>query len=101
MATGALSITSAGNISEVGVDAGIDLKAGAASFLRANGGVISTSDALEVEITGGTLSVLAIAQVGGSSIRLGGTVNGSMSPTGNLIHLNSPPGTSKFNDISF
>ncbi len=101
VATGALSITSAGNISEVGVDAGIDLKAGAASFLRANGGVISTSDALEVEITGGTLSVLAIAQVGGSSIRLGGTVNGSMSPTGNLIHLNSPPGTSKFNDISF
>ncbi len=101
VASGAVTLISAQNVSEIGVDAGDDLTAGAASSLRANAGVIATSDALEVQITGGVLSVLASAQIGGLSIKLNGLVNGSGSPTGNLIHLNAPPGTSTFNSIAF
>ncbi len=94
-ATGAVTLNSAQNITEIGVDPENDIVAGAASFLRAQTGVIATSDPLEVSITSGTLSVLANAQIGGFSIKLAGSV------TGGLIHLNTPPGASTFNGVPF
>lgn len=100
-ATGSVTLTSAQSVTEAGVDPGNDIIAGTSSTIIANPGVISTGDALEVQITTGLLSVLAGGQVSGASIRLVGTVAGSMSPTGTLIHLNTPPGTSTFNGISF
>ncbi len=93
VATGAINLTSAGNVSETGVDAGNDLIAGANSTIRANGGTIATADALEVQITNATLSVLATAQSGGVSVR----INGTVSPTNTLIKLNTPPGSVLFN----
>ncbi len=101
VATGSVTLDSALNVTEVGVDSGSDVVAGLSSTIRANAGLLGTSDALEVQITSGSLSVLAGNQTGGASIKLNGTVNGSSSPTGNLIHLNTPPGTSTFNGTTF
>ncbi len=94
-ATGAVTLDSAQNVTEIGVDPQLDVTAGAASIIRATMGVIGTSDALELGITGGALSVYAGGQIGGASIKLGGSV------TGGLIHLNTPPGTSTFNGVPF
>ncbi len=101
VASGSVNLVSAQNITEIGVDAQDDIIAGAASLLRAQTGVIATSGALEVTITGSTLSVFAGGKVGTASVKLAGTVNGSMSPTASLIHLNTPPGSSTFNGLTF
>ncbi len=100
-ATGSVTLDAAQNVLEVGSDPDTDVTAGASSTIRARLGTIATADGLEVTITAGTLSVEATQQSSGLSIRLFGTVNGSPSPTGNLIHLNTPPGLSRFNGTIF
>ncbi len=100
-APGAVSLSAGKNITEIGVDPDDDVVAGGNSTLSALTGLLATSDALEVNITGATLSVRAGAVFLGFSIKLNGLVNGSATPTASLIHLNTPPGTSTFNNISF
>ena len=94
VATGAVNVTSVANIVELNSDAAADVVSNVDSTLRANGGNIGATNALEVDIAG-TLSVLATGQVGGVSIR----INGTVSPTNTLLLLNTPPGQVLFNGV--
>ncbi len=97
-ATGKAMITASGSVYETTFDAATDVTAGGDSFIKALGGTLGTnvSNALEVAITAGTLSVLAGGQVGGVSAR----INGTVSPTNALIVLTpTPPGTVLFNGV--
>ncbi len=97
-ATGKAVIAASGSVYETAFDAGVDVTAGGDSIIKALNGTLGkdVNDALEVAITGGTLSVLAGAQVGGVSAR----INGTVSPTNSLIVLTpNPPGTVLFNGV--
>lgn len=93
--TGNVVVTSAGSVLETGVDAGNDFLAGLASEIRANGGNVSATEALEVFVSG-TLSVFASTPSGGVGVRLMGTV----SPTNALIKLSGTQGTTLLNGVT-
>ncbi len=95
-ATGAVNLTAAGGVDELGSDAADDLVAGANSTIRALGGGIGlSSNAPEVRVTNATLGVSATTQSAGISVLLAGIV----SPTNTLIKLNAPPGLVFFNGV--
>ncbi len=95
-ATGAVNLTAAGGSILDGNGTANNVTASADSTLNALGGVIGVSaDPIDVNITGATLGVAAINQMGGISA----TLNGTVSPGNSLIVLNSPPGLVLFNGI--
>ncbi len=89
---GGISLTSAGSI----LDApSYNLTAANNSSLIAGGVVGNSAGHLNVNITGGTLSVSA----GGSQGGISADIDGIVSPSNTLVHVGSSPGAGYFNGI--
>ncbi len=95
-AGGSVDLVAATNIGEFnGQDAAADVVAGGDSTIQALGGAIGLHHALGVDITNGTLSVLATTEYQGLSI----AIDGIVSPSNTLLLLNTPPGQVLFNGV--
>jgi filamentous hemagglutinin family protein len=92
--TGGIHLTAnAGSIFD-GNGAAVNLSAGSDSSLRGLSGVVGlATDAIEVDISGGTLGVAAAGTAAGVSVN----IDGSVLPSDTLAILNAPPGQVIFN----
>jgi fibronectin-binding autotransporter adhesin len=88
-----VTINSAGAILDDN-GAGNNLNATAGATLLANTHIGTKSEAFDVVVSGGPLSVRALGKLSGVSIN----IKGSVSPSNTLNLLNSPPGSVLFND---
>ena len=92
--TGGIHLTAKGGSILDGNGAALNLTASKDSTLQGLGGVVGlATDAIEVNISGGTLGVAATGEVTGVSVNIDGTVL----PTDTLAILNAPPGQVIFN----
>ncbi|MBI3616433.1 MAG: filamentous hemagglutinin N-terminal domain-containing protein [Candidatus Omnitrophica bacterium] len=90
--TGAVVLTAGGSILD-GNGSALNLTAGGNSSLTAGGVIGLLADPFDVLVTGASLGVSAASEVSGVSVDISGTVT----PSGTLSLLNSPPGQVIFN----
>jgi filamentous hemagglutinin family protein len=94
-ATGAVDVTSSGASILDGNGTANNIAAGANSTLWAGQTIGISTDAMDVNVSGGSLSVYSNGSLNDVSVNIDGTV----SPSNTLTLLNTPPGLVLFNDI--